>query len=425
MNNKSFSLLRKNKIRLFKGIFRHYWQPLIALLVTTIFAVIFFLPYIIADGGIAALAQYRRYAYLLIALCCGIRIFFVKTPIFKLYSAAVLYTYNSPFFRNYLKKKKLTASIVGGLLALCVTFAFHQFTIGYQFFIDFLKLTLLMHSSFLLAWIFYHTSGKARLVTIPAFAVMLPPLCVDSVLSLLPILSVAVASSIYDARFLTLNMTKYEEKLRFIDAVITAQSQNNYADMLRLAEENRTPTVNGLMFHSFRPTQRTAILVKSLLDLLRMQRQIWILIIGMFVGGYLFRSKFLQGFFQGEFNAEYLIFPSALCTMMAFQSLFQTAAKSAVTFIEKSRRALMLPFSNRQVFCGYFPLPVLLSAFFMLVMDLVYKRLSLDSLVFLLLLFISYGLLLFAKLFDRRIGKLFPTLSGFMLFLGVMMHYGF
>ena len=63
--------------------------------------------------------------------------------------------------------------------------------------------------------------------------------------------------------------------------------------------------------------------------------------------------------------------------------------------------------------------------FFMLVMDLVYKRLSLDSLVFLLLLFISYGLLLFAKLFDRRIGKLFPTLSGCILFLGVMMHYGF
>lgn len=425
MNNQSFSLLRKNKLRLFKGIFRHYWQPLIAFLATAIFSVVYFLHYIIADVGIAALAPYRRYAYLLIALCCGIRIFFVKTPIFKLYSAAVLYTCNSPFFRNYLRRKKLLASITGGLLALCAALIFHQFTVGYLFFIDFLKLTLLIHSNLLLAWFFYHTSGIARLITIPAFAVMLPSLCTDSALSLLLILPVAVASSVYDSRFLQLNMTKYEEKLRYLDAVMTAQSQKNNADMLRFAEENRTSTVSGLRFHSFRPTQRTAILVKSLLDLLRMQKQIWILIIGMFAGGYLLRSESLQGFFQEETNAELLIFPSALCTAMAFQFLFQTAAKNAATFIEKSRRVLMLPFSAKQVFLAYFPVPAMLSAFFMLGMDVLYKRLSLYSLAFLLLLFLSYGLLLFAKIFDRKIGKLFPALSGSILFFGVIMHYGF
>lgn len=424
MNNPSSLFLIKNKWRLTKGILRHYWMPLVALFGSVGLGGYYVLTQLHADSAWRnTFAQYQQYLYVLVVLGCFIRIFFAKKPIYKMNGATALYTYNSAFFKKQLKKKKILTAFGGSLVVLFVSLLTHHFTIGAQTLLDYLKLTVFVQNSFLLAWFFYHGSGKRQLLMLPVFAAMALLQLTNHAMSLLPMAVITVLLTVYDNRFLVLNMTKYEKDLRFLDEVMTAQSQNNYADMLRIAEENRPSTVKGPRLHILRPTSQTAILAKSLLDFIRMHKQIWLMISALFGTGYLLQSGIVVHFFKIAVDTAITRMISALCIMMAFQSLFQASAKHATAFIEKSNQGLMLPYTKQQVLWGYYPAVLLISLLFALIMDLICRKLSLSSLIFLLQVCVSSGLFLYFRVFLGKAGKICSSVLMILFYLGVLLHY--
>lgn len=426
MNNQSSLLLIKNKWRLTKGILRHYWMPLLVLFGSIVFGGYYVFTKLNADSDWwNILDQYQQYLYVLVVLGCFLRVFLGKKPVFKINSATALYTYNSSFFKSQLKKKKIFTAFGGSLIAFFISLIVHHLTVDAQTLLDYLKLTLFIQNTFWLAWVFYHKSDKRRWTVLPVFAVMTSLLFVKHSISLLPAAVITVMLTVYDSRYLVLNMTKYVDDLRFWDEIMTAQSQNNYADMLRIAEENRSSTVKGLMLHSLRPTRQTVILSKSLLDFIRMHKQIWALILVLFGAGCSLQSGIFVRLFRIPIDTMSLNVVAALCIMMAFQSLFQASGKHATTFIEKSNTYLMLPYTKWQVLWGYYPTVLLISILFVLILDLICGKLSLWSLVFLLQVCASSGLFLYFKIFPGKIGKVCSTILMLLFYFGVMLHYSF
>ena len=426
MNNQSSLFLIKNKWRLTKGILRHYWMPLLILFGSIGFGGYYVLTQLNGDSDWwNKLDQSQHYLYALVVLGCFFRVFLGKNPIYMMNSATVLYTYNSSFFKKQLKIKKVLTAFGGSLLAFVISLIIHHLTIDEQTLLDYLKLTLFIQNSFLLAWIFYHESDKRRLAVLPVFIVMTSLLFLKHSIFLFPAAVITVMLTIYDGRYLVLNMTKYENNLRFLDEVMTAQSQNNYADMLRIAEENRSSTVKGLQLHSLHPTPQTAIFKKSLLDFIRMHQQSWVLILVLFGASCFLLSGIAVNLFKNTIDTTSNNAAASLCILMTFQSLFQASAKHATTFIEKSNLGLLLPYTKRQILWGYYPTILLISLFFALMLDLICGKLSLLSLVFLLQVCVSSGLFLYFKIFTGKVGKVCSIILMVLFYFGVMLHYTF
>lgn len=284
MNIQADKLLWKNKLRLMKGVFRHTWQGAVGLMM-------------VAD-----------------------------LVLYQFFSAAGE-TDSVRLFRCRMWLSAVTAMFLSGM--------FSWFLCGLQFNDDFALTSMLLLfyiccCSFL-SWIFYHGKTSLRAAVAVLFAACTAMLLSKSWISAGILAVVLCALVFYAHRFLKLDLLKYNRRLQFLDASLATVSQNDFVKMSRMAEENRPSVVNGPKFQRFRASKKSALWIKSLLEIFRMQKQILVLFALLILGGWIIsRTELLAWlpFLDDPAAARVL---AAYCTAAGFTSLFLFVSLKTLT----------------------------------------------------------------------------------------------
>ena len=413
-------LLLKNKLRLMKGTIRHTWQGLIEILVVGgVLVYRFFFVIAKAEYGTGATARGVFYTLLFVAVINLFRVFLNQTPVFRVEAASVLNTYNTGYFTKILARKQflsvLYAALAAGMIACILS--------GFLFNLVFLKLwlaiTLYTCNCTFLSWIFYHAQGRIRWSVCAAFLLCTFLLFVHSLLTAAISAISLCAVWLYVRRFLRLNLPKYNERLQSLEAASVAVSQNDYTRMQKLADENRPSYVRGPMLYQFKPTKRTALWIKSLLELFRMQKQAVVILALLLFGGWLVsRTKLLTIMPLLEDPAITRVL-SVLCTTTAFSSLYQLLIKQAKTVSDKRKLGLSLPYSTRQIIVSYGMTAMTLILFLTLVISLLYSVFSIRLIPLLSAEVIAYLAPCCTQLYETKYQRGAITFSNMLLFAGL------
>ncbi|MBQ9299630.1 MAG: hypothetical protein IJ214_03890, partial [Clostridia bacterium] len=370
-------LLLKNKIRLLKGTIRHMWQGLIGIIaVGGVLLYQFF--FVIAKAGYGTGATERGvfYTLLLVAAAGLFRVFVNQTPVFRIEAASVLHTYNTGFFRKSLFRKQLFSMLVSALVSGMIACVLSGFLLNLSFLKLWLILTLYSCSCKLLSWIFYHAQGKIRWGVCLAFSLCTFLLFLRSVPAVAVLALSLCAVWMYVRRFLRMNTSKYFERLQSLEAASVALSQNDHARMKQLAEENRPSYVKGPMLYHLNPRKQTALWIKSLLELFRMQGQIVVLLALLLLAGWIVSRTNLFAFLPLLDDPAITRMIAVFCTTAALSGLYQLLVKQAKTVSDKRKLGLSLPYSTRQIILSYGTTALILNLFLILTISLLYATFS-------------------------------------------------
>lgn len=408
MNQQAVRLLLKNRLRLLSGTLRHTWQSGLILLLGALAMVyqLFFVTLGI-QFGIPAAPEKIRWTLLAFAVIQAYRIFFHQTPVFRMEAATLLLTYNTHFFALQLSREKwgktLFSFLIGGILA----FLLNGFEIDDIFLRNAVLLSLYHAGSNFLSWIIYH-SGKHVRWYVLVFWMLCSTLLLQQTVPALGLLGLsAVGAAGYCRWKLNLNIPKYYDKLRYLEAAQAALSHNDTAQMLRMAEENRSPYVTEPFFQGLHPTRRTAMLIKNLLGMLRMQKQILVLLSGLLILGGLIRQTSLFAFLPLLDQPNIREMAGILCAAASLSAFFQQLIKQAQIVSDKRMEGLSLPFTTAELAID----SIVTAAFFIFIFSLaagiVYGRFSAGIFALWLAATAFYGIecctVLFAWRFQRAV----------------------
>ena len=262
-----------------KGTLRHAWQPLLGFLIIGV-ALAYQLIFVVAKAGRGTAVSSQGILYVLLAVVTInlFRVFLNQTPVFRMEAASVMLTYNTKQFYKVLCRKQGLSVLLSIFIAGVLSFILSGFLLNAAFGKLFGLLALYGCNCSFLSWIFYHLQSKAKWLSLPIFAVCSVLLILHSFLSIALLAASLCALWLYAQRVLRLNLPKYFERLQFLEMSATALSHNDYVKMRQMAEENRPSYVSAPMLHHWKPTKRTALWMKSLLEILRMQKRILILL---------------------------------------------------------------------------------------------------------------------------------------------------
>ena len=402
-----------------KGTIRHTWQGLIGVVIVGgVLLYQFFFVIAKAGYGTGATARGIFYTLLLVAVINLFRVFLNQTPVFRIEAASVLHTYNTGYFRKSIVRKQLlsvlSSALVSGVVACVLS--------GFLFNLVFLKLwliiTLYICNCTFLSWIFYHAQGKIRWGLCAAFSLCTFLLFLHSIPAAAVLAVSLCAAWIYAQRFLGLNLPKYNERLQSLEAASVAVSQNDYARMQQLTDENRPSYVKGPMLYQFRPTKRTALWVKSLLELFRMQKQTVILLALLLLGGWIVDRTNLFAFMPLLDDPSITRVIAVLCTTTALSGLYQLLVKQAKTVSDKRKLGLSLPYSTRQIIASYGMTAILLNLILTLAICLLYATFSIRLIPLFFAEVIAYLVPCCTQLYETKLQRGATTLSNALLFAG-------
>ena len=420
MKNKAEILLLKNKLRLMKGTIRHTWQGIISVVIVGgVLMYQFF--FVIAQAGYGTGATERGvfYTLLLVAAINSFRVFLNQTPAFRVEAASVLHTYNTSYFKKSLFRKQflsvLVSALVSGIVACVLS--------GVLFNLAFLKLWLVLmlyicNCSFL-SWIFYHAQGKIRLGVCAAFFLYTFLLFLHSVLTAAALALSLGAVWIFAQRFLILNTPKYFERLQSLEAASVAVSQNDYTRMQQLAEENRPAYVRGPMLYNLNPTKKSALWVKSLLELFRMQRQPIVLLALLLLVGWVVSRTSLFAFMPLLDDPAITRVIAVFCTTTALSGLYQLLIKQAKTVSDKRKQGLSLPFTTNQIVVSYGMTVIILNLLLTLAISLLYTTFSMRLILLFFAEVVAYLVPCCTQLYETEFQRGATTLSNALLFAAV------
>ena len=424
MNNRASHFLWKNKIRLMRNTIRHWWLPLLGILITAIFTVyqvMSFFPSV--EQLLVFCRRNRRYVYAIMACYCFLRIYCVKNPVYKINAATLLYFYNTVQLTKLLRKKSFISFLSHGILSIGLTLCVHEYVACGLWGLNALKLFFFLRGSWLIAWIFYHEVGVGRMIAGLIFPVMIPLIFVESFVSLLICLGVYIVALFYTEKCLAINFPKYYDRMHYIDRVEAAQSQNNLAAMAQIAEENRPATVVGIKLQHFHLTKKTALVAKGVLDLMRTQSQIWMIVIAFPIIGWVLVNTSVLDFLGIHIDPTLISMLSAILTMVAFTSLFQVISKQIHKMVEKKKTGLELPFTTIQMFWGYFPVALISNLLLTLGLNVAYACFSLTSVGFYLVANATYLIYAYSTVYSPRCSGILSSASGTVLLVCIFIHY--
>lgn len=354
MKHQAEILLLKNKIRLMKGTIRHTWQGLVGVAVVGgVLLYQFF--FVIAKAGYGTGATERGvfYTFLLVAAVNVFRVILNQTPVFRIEAASVLHTYNTGYFKKSLFRKQIFSVLVSALVSGIVACFLNGFLFNLDFFRVWLILTLYICNCTFLSWVFYHTNGKKRWGVCAAFSLYTFLLFSRSAVAAAVLALSLCAVWIYVQRFFKMNMSKYFERLQSIEAASVAVSQNDYARMQQLAEENRPAYVRGPMLYHLNPTKKSALWIKSLLELIRIQGQLIVFLALLLLVGWIVCCTDLFAFMPLLDDPAIIRVIAVFCTTTALSGFDQVLIKQAKTVSDKRKLGLSLPFTTKQIIVSY------------------------------------------------------------------------
>lgn len=335
-----------------KGTLRHAWQPLLGFLIVGV-ALAYQLIFVVAKAGRGTAVSSQGILYVLLAVVTInlFRVFLNRTPVFRMEAASVMLTYNTKQFYKVLCRKQGLSVLLSIFIAGVLSFILSGFLFDAAFGKLFGLLALYGCNCSFLSWIFYHLQSKAKWLSLPIFAVCSVLLILHSFLSIALLAASLCALWLYAQRVLRLNLPKYFERLQFLEMSATALSHNDYVKMRQMAEENRPSYVSAPMLHHWKPTKRTALWMKSLLEILRMQKRILILLALLLFAGWLVRRTDLLTFVPLLENPSITKGIAGFCAATVFSTLHQLLIQQVKAVSDK--RLLSLPFTTKQIILPY------------------------------------------------------------------------
>ena len=294
---------------------------------------------------------------------------------------------------------------------------------GFLFNLDFFRLWLILalyiSTCTFLSWIFYHAQGKIRWGVCTAFS-LCPVLQFLRSIPAAVVLAISLCAVwIYVYRFLSLNIPKYYERLQSIESTSVALSQNDYARMQQLMEENRPAYVRGPMLYHLNLTKKSALWIKSLLELLRMQGQPIVLLVLLLLVGWIVSRTNLFAFLPLLDGSAITRVIAVFCTTTALSGLYQLLIKQAKTVSNKRKLGLSLPYSTSQIIVSYSITAIIITLFLTLAISLLYTSFSIRLLPLSLAEVIAYLVPCCTQLYETRFQRGATTISNMLLFVGV------
>lgn len=403
-----------------KGTIRHTWQGLIGVVIVGgVLLYQFFFVIAKAGYGTGAMERGVFYTLLLVAAVNVFRVFLNQTPVFRIEAASVLHTYNTGYFKKSLIRKQIFSVLVSALIAGIVACFLNGFLFNLDFFRVWLILTLYICNCTFLSWVFYHTNGKKRWGVCAAYALCTFLLLFHSVIMAAVLALSLCAVWFYVQRFLKMNISKYFERLQSIEAASVAVSQNDYARMQQLAEENRPAYVRGPMLYHLNPSKKSALWVKSVLELFRMQKQTVVLLTIFLLGGWIVSRTNLFAFMPLLDDPAITRVIAVFCTTTALSGLYQLLVKQAKTVSDKCKLGLSLPYSTKQILVSYGMTAIILNLLLTLAISLLYTTFSVRLIPLLLAEVIAYLVPCCTQLYGTRLQRGATTFSNMLLFAGV------
>ena len=347
------------------------------------------------------------------------RVFINQSPVFRIEAASVLHTYNTSLFRKSLFRKQ----ILSMFSSLLVSGIFAYILSGFIFNLSFLKMwfsfSLYNSNSTFLSWLFYHKKGKSRWIVLVIFSLCTVGLFLKSAPATVVLAIFLCAVWAYAQWYLRMDMPKYFERLQRNEAASVAFSQNDYARMVQIAEENRPAFVRGPMIYHLRLTKKTALWGKSMLELFRMQKQPIILLALLMLTGWLVSQTSLLSFLPLLDDPAISRVFAVFCTTTALCSFYQLLIKQAKTVSEKRRLGLSLPYSTKQIVTSYGLTAVSLNLLITIAISLVYSVFSMRLVLFFFSETIAYFVPCCSQLYETRFQRAANTLSNMLLLAGV------
>ena len=337
-----------------KGTLRHAWQPLLGFLIVGV-ALAYQLIFVVAKAGRGTAVSSQGILYVLLAVVTInlFRVFLNQTPVFRMEAASVMLTYNTKQFYKVLCRKQGLSVLLSIFIAGVLSFILSGFLFDAAFGKLFGLLALYGCNCSFLSWIFYHLQSKAKWLSLPIFAVCSVLLILHSFLSIALLAASLCALWLYAQRVLRLNLPKYFERLQFLEMSATALSHNDYVKMRQVAEENRPSYVSAPMLHHWKPTKRTALWMKSLLEILRMQKRILILLALLLFAGWLVWRTDLLTFVPLLENPSITQGIAGFCAATVFSTLHQLLIQQVKAVSDKRLLGLSLPFTTKQIILSY------------------------------------------------------------------------
>ena len=337
-----------------KGTLRHAWQPLLGFLIVGV-ALAYQLIFVVAKAGRGTAVSSQGILYVLLAVVTInlFRVFLNQTPVFRMEAASVMLTYNTKQFYKVLCRKQGLSVLLSIFIAGVLSFILSGFLLNAAFGKLFGLLALYGCNCSFLSWVFYHLQGKAKWLSLPIFAVCSVLLILYSFLSIALLAASLCALWLYVQRVLRLNLPRYFERLQFLEMSATALSHNDYVKMRQMAEENRPSYVSAPTLHHWKPTKRTALWMKSLLEILRMQKRILILLALLLFAGWLVWRTDLLTFVPLLENPSITKGIAGFCAATVFSTLHQLLIQQVKAVSDKRSLGLSLPFTTKQIILSY------------------------------------------------------------------------
>lgn len=403
-----------------KGTLCNAWQPLLGFLIVGV-ALAYQLIFVVAKAGRGTAVSSQGILYVLLAVVTInlFRVFLNQTPVFRMEAASVMLTYNTKQFYKVLCRKQGLSVLLSIFIAGVLSFILSGFLFDAAFGKLFGLLALYGCNCSFLSWIFYHLQSKAKWLSLPIFAVCSVLLILHSFHSIALLAASLCALWLYAQRVLRLNLPKYFERLQFLEMSATALSHNDYVKMRQMAEENRPSYVSAPMLHHWKPTKRTALWMKSLLEILRMQKRILILLaLLLFVGWLVWRTDLLA-FAPLLENPAITKGIAGFCVATAFGTLHQLLIQQVKAVSDKRLLGLSLPFTTEQIILSYGVNAAAINLLLTLAVGFLYSAFSLRLLLLWGIEGIAYFAVCCASVYDVKFKRGISTAANVLLFASV------
>jgi len=403
-----------------KGTLRHAWQGLIGLIaVGGILAYQFFFSIVKTGYGAAATRQGMLYVFMLAAAVNLFRVFLNQTPVFRIEAASVLLTYNTRFFQRSLQFKQFFSALFSIIISGTIAFLFSGFLLNAVFLKIFIALSLYFCNGTGLSWIFYHAKGGMK------WAVCLDFIICTAALLMLSAVSLAVSALslcmvwICVWKLLKLNLPKYCERIQVLESASVAASQNDLAKMQQMADENRPSYVREPMLHHLKPSKRTALWCKSILEIIRMQKQTLSVLLMLLLAGWIVARTKLLSFVPLLDDPAITGMIAVLCTTAALSSLYQLLIKQAKNTFDKRMLGLSLPFTTTQIIASYGMTAGILNILLAIIIGLLYSAFSPRLLLLFFAGMLAYLIPCCAQIYSARLKRGATMAANIILFAGI------
>ena len=186
-----------------------------------------------------------------------------------------------------------------------------------------------------------------------------------------------------------------------------------------MAEENRPSYVSAPMLHHWKPTKRTALWMKSLLEILRMQKRILILLALLLFAGWLVWRTDLLTFVPLLENPSITKGIAGFCAATAFSTLHQLLIQQVKAVSDKRSLGLSLPFTTEQIILSYGVNAAAINLLLTLAVGFLYSAFSPRLLLLWGVENIAYFAVCCASVYDMKIKRGISAAANVLLFASV------